>query len=148
MAENKRCAYCAEEIRSEAVRCPHCRSRLDGFDVEHWHRGHDDSRFAGVATAVAHALSVPVGLVRLGFVIASFVHLVGVIAYLVLWTIIPPIAGERSVLEAALDRAQAWARGLAGGQRHTMNDGASARALTQVSPPGASVINDGGDAQR
>ena len=33
MPDTKRCPYCAEEIRGEAVRCRYCRSRLSGFDV-------------------------------------------------------------------------------------------------------------------
>ena len=149
MTDRKRCAYCAEEIRAEAVRCPHCRSRLDGFDIEHWHRAHEDSRLAGVATAVAHALSLPVGLIRLAFVIAAFVHLVGVVAYLALWVIIPSATGEPSALESGLARAQEWARGLAG-HRHGRDpsSGKSAATSPVVSAAGAAVINDGGDAQR
>jgi len=148
MTDHKRCAYCAEEVRKEAVRCPHCRSRLDGFAVEHWHRSHEDARFAGVATAVAHALSVPVGLVRIAFVVASFVHLVGVLAYLALWALVPAVAGEPSALEKGLQRAQGWARVLAG-----RRDGSAAAARAEarspvVSAAGPGVINDGGDAQR
>jgi len=146
MSDRKRCAYCAEEIHQAAVRCPHCRSRLDGFAVEHWHRAHEDSRFAGVAAAVAHALSVPVGLVRLAFVLAAFVHLLGVIAYLVLWAIIPAVAGEPSVLERGLVRAQDWARGLAGRPRG--GDSSDRKPAVAVPTDGPSVINDGGDAQR
>ena len=33
-----RCPYCAEDIRPEAVRCPHCRSRLAAFEPERWRR--------------------------------------------------------------------------------------------------------------
>ena len=149
MTDRKRCAYCAEEIRAEAVRCPHCRSRLDGFDIEHWHRAHDDSRLAGVASAVAHALSLPVGLVRLAFVIAAFVHLVGVVVYLALWAVIPSATGEPSALETGLVRVQGWARGLAG-HRHGRDASSPSAAATSPAVPaaGAGVIHDGGDAQR
>ena len=34
----KQCPYCAEEIRSEAVRCRYCRSRLASFEGGQWHR--------------------------------------------------------------------------------------------------------------
>ncbi len=124
MDETKRCSFCAEEIRAEAIRCPHCRSRLTKFEIASWHRGHDDARVAGVASAVAHALSLPVGAVRLGFVLLSFVHLIGLMAYGALWLIMPPRAGEGSVLEAWLARASTLARKLASG---CSRDGASTR---------------------
>ena len=158
MSETKPCPYCAEEIRGEAVRCPFCRSRLAGFDVEHWHRSHADSRLAGVAAAVAHALSVPVGLVRLVFVVATFVNLLGPLVYLVLWAVIPPIARGASRLEQALATAQEWARGLAGSTKRPRSpagartDGAVAVASgvddVRVSPRHASVIHHGGDGER
>jgi phage shock protein PspC (stress-responsive transcriptional regulator) len=148
MTDRKRCAYCAEEIRAEAVRCPHCRSRLDGFDIEHWHRAHEDARLGGVASAVAHALSLPVGLVRLAFVIAAFVHLVGVVALGVVGRH-SLATGDASALETGLARAQEWARGLAG-HRHGRDASSRSDAATSPGVPaaGAGVIHDGGDAQR
>ena len=32
---SRKCPYCAEEIRAEAIRCPFCRSRLGASDREH-----------------------------------------------------------------------------------------------------------------
>jgi phage shock protein PspC (stress-responsive transcriptional regulator) len=158
MSDTKRCPYCAEEIRSEAVRCPLCRSRLAGFDVDHWHRDHDDARVAGVAVAMAHALSVPVGLVRAGFVVATFLHLLGAVVYGLLWLVIPPSKGERSLLERGLARAQEWARGLAGGRPRAGGPAAGrakgacresdAVAPLEVSPRRTGVIHHGGDGER
>lgn len=158
MDAKKRCPYCAEEIRAEAVRCPLCRSRLAGFDLEHWHRGHDDARVAGVAAAVGHALSLPVGLVRLAFVLATVIHFLGATLYALLWLVIPPAPGEKSVLERGLQRAQAGARALAGERRPPSSHASAADVQAEpgpvgddschVSPGGARVIHNGGDGER
>lgn len=152
MDETKRCSYCAEEIKAQAIRCPHCRSRLTSFEMASWHRGHDDARVAGVASAVSHALSLPVGAVRLGFVLLSFVHLIGLMAYGALWLIVPPRAGEGSVLEAWLARASTWARSLAsggcnGGGSASRPSGESSHGAGDVSGLSQSVIS-GGDGER
>jgi len=150
MADTKHCSYCAEEIRAEATRCPYCRSRLAGFEIDGWHRGHDDAKLAGVASAVAHALSLPVGAVRLGFVLLSLVHLVGAMVYGSLWLIVPPRLGEASVLQDMLARGAEWARWLAGGGSGAPPASGSPgdRATSGgVSGLDGSVIN-GGDGER
>jgi len=150
MADTKRCSFCAEEIRAEATRCPYCRSRLAGFELDGWHRGHDDARLAGVASAVAHALSLPVGAVRLGFVLFALVHCVGAVAYGALWLIVPPRLGEPSVLQDLLARGAEWARWLAGGgsspppSRGSPSDTTSSGGVSGVA---GSVIS-GGDGER
>ena len=102
METMKRCPYCAEEIRAEATRCRYCRSRLNAFNADSWHRGHPEKRIAGVCAAVAHALTVPVAVVRLTFVVLTFFHLLGPLLYGGLWLILPPRPGSQSPLEAAL----------------------------------------------
>jgi len=73
---------------------------------------------AGVASAVSRALGIPLTLVRAGFVVLTFVHLVGVVAYVLLWLIIPRDPGEPSLLEDLLGRAQTLARRLSGRDEH------------------------------
>ena len=108
------CPYCAEEIAAQAVRCPHCRSRLSLRDAAAWHRDHADRVAAGVASAVAHATAFPVGLVRAGFVVLTFVHLLGPLAYGAGWLLLPERPGEPSVLERSLGRVQATLRRMRG----------------------------------
>ena len=114
MAESRKCPYCAEEIRAEAIRCPHCRSRVATSDRDRWYRDHPERRVAGVAAAVSHAFALPIMGVRLGFVVLTFVHLLGPIVYGALWLLVPFAPGDPSPLERGLAAAQDWFAGLRG----------------------------------
>jgi len=114
MTDRRPCPYCAEEIAVQAVRCPHCRSRLVTFDATALHRDHPERKLAGVAAAVAQALAVPVAVVRAAFVVLSFFHLAGAVLYGVLWLLIPYAPGDESILESWLAAAQSALRRLRG----------------------------------
>ena len=106
MDEFRTCPFCGEQIRSAATRCRYCRSRLTTFDPERWYRDHPERRVAGVASALARGLAVPIGAVRLGFVVFSFVHLLGPLLYGALWLLIPFTPGG----DAPLSRVFAMLR--------------------------------------
>jgi phage shock protein PspC (stress-responsive transcriptional regulator) len=106
MDEFRTCPFCGEQIRTAATRCRYCRSRLTTLDPERWYRDHPERRVAGVASALARALVVPIGAVRLGFVVFSFVHLIGPVLYAALWLLIPFAPGG----DAPLGRVFALAR--------------------------------------
>jgi phage shock protein PspC (stress-responsive transcriptional regulator) len=116
MADMKRCPYCGEEIRAEAVRCRYCRSRLVSFEVDRWHRSHPEAKLAGVCASLAHVFAVPVVVVRLTFVLFTIFTHVAPLVYGVLWLVIPSRPGEDSVLEKVLRRALEVA-GVLGGRR-------------------------------
>ncbi len=90
----RRCPYCDEEIRAEAIRCRHCRSRLAAFDPTGWYRDRPERRMAGVAGAIAHAFAMPVGAARFGFIVLTPFHLLGAVAYAALWLLIPFRPGD------------------------------------------------------
>jgi len=59
-------------------------------------------------------MALPVGAVRLGFLVLTFVHVVGPVLYGALWAIIPFAPGMESPLERAIRQVQGMLRGLFG----------------------------------
>lgn len=115
MDETRRCPYCAEDIGAEAVRCPHCRSRLTAGGAQPWYRDHPERRIAGVAAALAHAFGVPASAMRLGFIALTFLHLLGPLVYGLLWLLVPFRPEDESLAEVGLGRARDLVRQLRSG---------------------------------
>jgi phage shock protein PspC (stress-responsive transcriptional regulator) len=76
-----------------------------------WHRGGAERRIAGVCTALARELDVPLPAVRTAFVLAVALPGIRILAaglYLALWFVMPPAPGEPSGLDRAIVAFEAW----------------------------------------
>jgi len=93
MSETKICPYCAEEVRAEAVKCKHCGSYLGGprrSSVGDWVRSDRDRMIAGVCGGLANLFGLPTAVVRLAFILGTFLSSgFGIVIYLVLWIVMP-----------------------------------------------------------
>jgi phage shock protein PspC (stress-responsive transcriptional regulator) len=87
----RRCPYCAEEIRAEAVKCRWCGSHLaGGLLTDTWYRSREHKRIAGVCGGLAEQFGISVTLVRLAFALGTLVGGgMGLLLYLVLWVVMP-----------------------------------------------------------
>ena len=88
MIDTQKCPFCSEEIRSEAVKCRYCGSRLGSS--RDWYRSRSDRMVSGVCGGLAEEFGLPPAVVRLGFVLLTlFSFGTGLLLYIVLWVVMP-----------------------------------------------------------
>jgi phage shock protein PspC (stress-responsive transcriptional regulator) len=94
VSDTKQCPYCAESIRSEALKCRFCGSLVDpaasSLLSAAWVRRRHDRVIAGVCIGLAEQFGISVTIVRLCFALGALLSGgVAVLLYIALWLAMP-----------------------------------------------------------
>jgi len=66
----------------------------------------DGRMVAGVCSGIADYFGVDVNLVRLGFIVTTFIGFIGILAYLAAWVILPEEGETASIAENLFKKKQ------------------------------------------
>lgn len=87
------CNYCGKQLPDDAQLCAYCGKRVAGGAGmrRRLMRAREGRKIAGVCQGVAEYFDVDVTLVRILWVVVAFCGLLGVVAYIVAWIVMPEV---------------------------------------------------------